>query len=339
LRLSDTPPFEPDLIRGDRWTLWRYADILGQTPDPKITLGAGGTPLIQTQDNGLPFHAKLEHLNPSGSYKDRGIETLLHYLIGAGADFMVEESSGNAGASIALYTAHARIRARVFVPMNAPENKKRAIAVAAEIVEVPGPRSATTDACLEAVEQGATFASHAWNPYFIHGQMTLAWELWEQLGRRAPGTVVMPVGQGGLLLGVAMGFRALHAAGLIDSLPRLIGVQSSACDPVVRAFNQDLAEPTPVVPQPTIADGITIASPVRGAQVLAAIRESAGMALSVTDEEVIAARQRMQRRGLLMEPTSAAVIAALSHLNIPEQPVVVINTGHGLKTGLQEPGD
>jgi len=332
LELSDQPPFEADHIRRDDWTMWRYADML--PINKQLTLGAGGTPLIQTLWENQPVWANLEYTNPTGSYKDRGVETLISYLSAHGVTDVVADSSGNAGASIALYSGAAGMRARIFTPDSAPLGKKRAIAAGAELVEVSGSRADVTEACLRAVEAGAAYATHAWYPFFINGQQTLAWELWEQMGG-APSAVVMPAGQGLLLLGVARGFRALHAAGLIDRLPRLYAVQSAACDPLVRGIEAGTTDPIPVAPGATSADGVVIGHPIRGEQVLAAIRESDGSAFRVQESDITAARTQLARQGLYAEPTSALTAAALpqvrAHLGEATDKIVIVLTGHGLK--------
>jgi threonine synthase len=332
LEISDEAPFDATLIQRDDWTMWRYGAML--PIKGRITLGAGGTPLVKTEWDGGVVWAKLDSTNPTGSYKDRGIETLINYLSAQGATDIVADSSGNAGASIALYSGAAGMRARIFTPANAPLGKKRAIAAAAELVEVGGSRADVTAACLDAVEAGAAYATHAWHPFFIAGQQTLAWELWEQLGG-APSAVVMPVGQGLLLLGVARGFRALYAAGLIDRLPRLYAIQAAASDPVVRGFESNSEDPIAVTPGETSADGVVIGQPVRGAQVLTAIRESGGAAFRYQETEIIEARAKLARQGLYVEPTSALTAAALpqvcTHLGENDGKIVIVLTGHGLK--------
>ncbi|KXK48939.1 MAG: threonine synthase [Chloroflexi bacterium] len=332
LELRDQPPFAPGAIHAERWSMWRYAASLGV--EQRVTLGAGMTALVPLHPGDESVWVKCEYLNPTGSYKDRGTETLLSYLASRGVTSVVEESSGNAGASMAQYAAHGGLRARIFVPENAPPGKTRAIAAAAELVVVPGPRHYVNDACLAAAVDGTIYASHGWNPYWIIGQQTLAWELWEQLGA-APAAIVTPAGQGGLLLGIARGFRALHAAGVIDRLPRLYAVQPWACDPFVRAIESGAAEPEPVIAQRSAADGTLVGSPVRGAQVLAAIREVNGWAFSVAEDDLLNARDRLARRGFYVEPTSAMTLAALprvqQHLGGADGPIVLIATGNGLK--------
>lgn len=332
LELSDEALFEVEQIRTDDWTMWRYGAML--PVEKRVTLGAGGTPLVQTDWDGALVWAKLDTTNPTGSYKDRGVEVLINYLSAQGATDIVADSSGNAGAAIALYSGAAGMRARVFTPEAAPLGKKRAIAAGAELVEVGGTRADVTDACMKAVEAGAAYATHAWSPYFVAGQQTLAWELWEQL-KGAPSAVVMPAGQGLLLLGVTRGFRALYAAGLIDRLPKIYAVQSAACDPIVRGIEAGSDEPIPVSPSATSADGVVIGYPVRGAQILAAIRESDGSAFRCQESEIIEARAKLARQGLYAEPTSALTAAVLpqvrAHLGDDGGKIVIVLTGHGLK--------
>ncbi|HEY0640952.1 MAG TPA: pyridoxal-phosphate dependent enzyme [Pseudonocardiaceae bacterium] len=339
--------FDPALIDGGSWSLARYAALLPVRP--AVTLGEGGTPLVPVGG----VLAKLEFLAPTGSFKDRGTALVVSALREHGVRSVVEDSSGNAGASLAAYAAAAGMRARVFVPEHASPAKKRQIAATgATVVEVPGGRGAAGAACRAAAdaEPGVVYASHCWQPAFLAGQTTVAWELWEQLGRRAPGAVVCPVGQGGLLLGLWLGFSALRAAGLVPVLPRLYAVQSAACAPLARAWAAGSPAPAVVEEGRTLAEGIRTAAPVRGALVLEALRATGGGAVAVTDEQIVAAHRELAARGLLVEPTSAAAMAALPALSLPGPgsdavsdpvpgavpgavpgPVVVALTGSGLK--------
>ena len=332
LEIARLPPVVADKINAADWSLWRYAAMLPVMR--RVSLGEGGTPLVETEVGGVRFHAKLESLNPTGSYKDRGTATLVNYLLGQGVTEVLEDSSGNAGASLAAYAAAAGIHARIYCPASAPVGKKKLIAgFGAQVVEIPGPRVATTEAIMEAV-QTSVYATHAWSPLFLLGQMTAAWEVWEQLGRHAPDAVICPVGQGGLLLGFARGFQALHDAGLIERLPRLYAAQSAACDPVVRAWENGLEDIEPVAQGATVADGIVITKPVRSREVLAALRQSDGSAFRVSDDEVLAAHAALNQRGLFVEPTSAVPVAALLRESAAFEGalVVVPLTGSGLKT-------
>ena len=329
LRIRNLPAYGHTLRDTGTWGLWRYAAML--PAQRHMTLGAGGTPLVPVQLAGHSFLAKLEYCNPTGSFKDRGTELMVNHFLAQGVDAVVEDSSGNAGASLAAYAAAAGIHARIFAPADAPAAKLAHIrAYGADLVTVPGPRQAAADACLAAA-QSTVYASHAWSPFFLAGQMTCAWEIYEQCG--APDAVLCCVGHGGLFIGLARGFQALLDAGLLARLPRMIVVQAAACDPLVRAWERGLDEPEPLTPRAGVADGISVAQPVHGAEILRVLRASGGCALRVSDEEILAARNQLWQRGLLVEPTSAVPVAALlagrAHVS---GRVVIPLTGSGLKT-------
>lgn len=332
IQIANLPPFNAAAIRSREWSLWRYADML--PAERSASLGEGMTPLVPVKLPEGVIWAKLEYLNPTGSYKDRGTAVLVNHLLAYQVGNVVEDSSGNAGASLAAYAGASGIHARIFVPASAPAGKKRLIALNAELVEVDGPRSAPTAVCHEAART-AVYASHAWSPLFMAGQMTCAWEIWEQMERAVPDAVVCPVGHGGLFLGLARGFAALRDVGLIERLPRLYAVQSSACDPVARAWETHLNEPLATAERDTIADGIIVNQPSRGREILAVIRDSGGMALRVDDAAVVDAQTALLKRGLLVEPTSAVPVAALTtvraHAGLGAN-IVVPLTGSGLKT-------
>lgn len=301
-----------------------------------ITLGEGFTPLIPGIWDGLTVHWKLEFLNPTGSFKDRGTALVVNDLVAHGVDQVVEDSSGNAGASLAAYAARAGIRARVFVPAHASAVKRAQIAVyGAEVIPVSGPRSEATRAAEAAAANGAAYASHVWHPLTLIGMATIAWEVWEQLGGRAPDWLVAPVGQGTLLLGAWRGFQALVQAGLIERPPRLVAVQAERCAPLAPAWAAGHEEAAAVSPQPTVAEGIAIVRPVRSRALLQALRESHGLVLTVAEEEIVQAQTRLARAGLYVEPTSAVAAAALPqvrpHVSSGETMVVVL-TGSGLKS-------
>jgi len=337
LEIDGIPHFDADKINTNDWSLWRYSAML--PVEKRFTLGAGMTPLVDVRRGETKFKAKLDFLNPTGSYKDRGTATMLNHLLAQGVTDVVEDSSGNAGSSVAAYAAAAGLKARIYVPAAAPDGKKRQIKMSAEIVEVGGTRQDVTDACIKEVEEGrAVYATHAWNPFFIAGQMTAAWEIWEQMGRAIPDAVVCPVGQGLYLLGYARGFAALKDAGLIQRVPRIYGVQAAACDPVVRGWEAGADEPPTVEQGQTVADGIVIRAPVRGREVLKAIRDSEGSALRVAEAKILPARDGLAKRGLFVEPTSATTFAALpqviEHIGSRDATIVLALTGHGLKAAV-----
>ncbi len=329
LDLTDLPPFDAAQIdRGD-FSLWRYAAMLPVSR--RFTLGEGMTPLVAASLDGWPFHAKLEYLNPTGSYKDRGTTTLLNYIAGFDVSEVIDNSSGNAGASLAAFASVAGMAATIFVPAKTAAASKKALirAFGGRIIESQQP---TQDVYAAAEE--TTYASHAWNPYFVLGQMTAAWETWEQLGRRIPDAIAAPVGHGGLFLGFYRGFKALLEAGLSDSMPRMIAVQSVGVDPIVRGWEQGSASPPLITPQHSIADGILVDVPVRGRQILAALYETGGYAFRVGNDAIRSAQQRMTSRGLMIEATSAVTAAALPQIRErlgDKSELVLAFTGSGLK--------
>ena len=331
LELSGLPAFDAAAINTGDFSMWRYGAMF--PVERRVSLGEGLTPLVRTTIDGSGFWAKLEYLNPTGSYKDRGTVTMMNHMLGQGVAEVVEDSSGNAGASVSAYASAMGIRARIFVPEAAAASKKALIrSFGGELVEVAGPQYAKTQACEEAARV-TPYASHAWSPYFVLGQRSAAYEEWEQLGG-APDAVVTPLGHGGLFLGFWQGFQDLFAAGLIEKMPRMFGVQAEASDPIVRAWESGTESPDKGQSRPTVADGIMVDVPVRGKAVLAAIRQSGGAALRVSDPEILAARDSLAGRGLIAEPTSATTVAALPQVrqHLPgDARIVCALTGNGLK--------
>jgi threonine synthase len=329
LDLVDLPPFDPASIDRGGFSLWRYQAML--PVERRFSLGEGLTPLLSTELDGARFYAKLEYLNPTGSFKDRGTSTVLNHLASCGVTRVIDNSSGNAGASLAAFAAVGGMEATVYVPAaTAVESKKQLIrSFGGAIIE-----SNDYLADVYAAAEMTTYASHAWSPYFVLGQQTVAWETWEQLGRRAPAAVATPVGHGGLFLGFYRGFKALLAAGMIEKLPRMIAVQSAGVDPVVRGWEADAAKPPLIAPGHSVADGILVDKPVRGTQVLEALYNTDGFALRVDNKAIIAAKQRLQACGLMVETTSAVTAAALPQIleRIGESADLTLAfTGSGLK--------
>ncbi len=274
---------------------------------------------------------------PTGSYKDRGVSIMINWFVQHGFHTVMDDSSGNAGASLACYAARADIHSRIFVPVDAPGPKKSQIATyGAELVEVEGPRHQAGAAAEAAQSREVGYASHALHPAFLFGQMTVAWEIWEQLDGKPPNWLVAPVGNGGLVLGAWRGFQLLAQSGLISQLPRLLVVQVSGFDPVYRSFIEDnlLVAPIQSAPETAIADGISIINPARGDSVLAAVYQSGGMATVVTNEQILQAQRDMALSGIFVEPTSAATSAAITQhgdLFQADDVVVGILSGSGLK--------
>ena len=321
---------------GSQSGLWAYQHSFGLTAlDLPISLGEGATPLISSEVNGKDIHFKLEYQNPTGSYKDRASTLLLSEMKARGISAAMDDSSGNAGASFAAYAARAGIEASVILPENAAGVKvAQAKAYGAHIHKVNGKRSAASEAALSEAEQGAHYASHAYQPFGLVGIATIAYELVEQLGR-APGMVMAPAGHGSLLLGISMGFAALKDANEIEEVPKIIAVQASACAPLWAIASMGAAGFGIVTEGETLAEGVRVLSPLRGDELLRAIQSSHGDILIVDEDKIIPGRNALAGMGFYVEPTSAIVWDAIEQLgdNLAE-PTVVILTGSGLKDNI-----
>src|SRR6267154_166165 len=319
-----------------RASLWRYAAALALPGAPRVSLGEGWTPLVLRNWRGAEIHFKLESQMPTGSFKDRGTAVMLNHLLEVGIGPIHEDSSGNAGSSIATYAAAAGLPCRIYVPAAAPRGKVVQIAAAgAEVRAIPGTREAVTEAALAAIGE-SFYASNNWHPFFIEGTKTLAYELWEQLGFQVPDNILVPTGYGSNILGLDRGFAELIRQGEITRRPRLFAVQAENCAALAAAWAAGSADYVPFAASPTIADGIATVKPVRTAEVLSALRRSGGGVAAVPEGEIGPALKALGRLGLFVEPTAATAAAALTGLLgngtiRADQTTVVVLTGHGLK--------
>ncbi|NUE01715.1 pyridoxal-phosphate dependent enzyme [Halorubraceae archaeon YAN] len=309
--------------------LWSFSEFIPE--QPRVTLGEGMTPLVDAPYWNVEF--KLEYVFPTGSFKDRGATTTLSRAASLGVETVIEDSSGNAGAAIATYAARAGIDAKIYVPASAKQSKLTAIKRAgATPIRVSGSRQAVTDACIEAVENGdGWYASHAWNPAFFTGTATIAYEIALQRSWDVPDAIVLPLGHGTLFLGAYYGFKALVDAGWTDSIPRLLGAQAAGYAPIADERHGDTAGTN------TVADGIQIKSPVRQEEIQAAIEETNGDAIALSEDAVEHALDQLHSHGFYTEPTCAIAPAALDEYRNrgvvnPSDDVVVPLTGSGLKT-------
>jgi threonine synthase len=275
-------------------------------------MGEGFTPLLPLTPETPDTLLKAEYLMPTLSFKDRGAAVLIALARDLGVQRMIADSSGNAGTAIAAYAARAGIACDVYVPDSASPKKLRQIAAhGATVHAIPGSREDTATAAIAAVEREQVFyASHVYHPFFFQGTKTYAYELWEQLGK-APDVLVLPVGNGTLLLGAYYGFKDLLRARLIERLPRILAVQAEGCAPLAQAFARGEAEATPIINTGTEAEGIAIAAPARSRQILAAVRETNGFIITVADAAIEAARAHLAGRGFYVEPTAAAPYAGM----------------------------
>jgi threonine synthase len=336
LNLTPQPGIGRGEIERERCSLWRYRAALALPEPPTVTLGEGWTPLVESRWRDHPALFKLEFMMPTGSFKDRGAAVMINYLVHRGITAVCEDSSGNGGAALAAYAAAAGIPCTILVPAGNSSAKIIQIgAYGAEVRPIPGTRQDVADAALAEAER-SFYAGHNWQAFFLEGTKTLGYELWEQLGFAAPDNIVIPMGGGSNVLGCHHAFTELKRHGEIDRLPRLFGVQPMAVAPIHAAFAAGADGPVPSPVGPTIAEGISVARPVRIREVLEALRESGGGTVAVSDEEIVEALRDLARIGLFVEPTSAAAAAGLSRLlangtiNQGQRTVVVL-TGSGLK--------
>lgn len=336
LNLSLGSGLKPDQIAQGVRSLWRYAVAIRVDGANPISLGEGWTPLIGSEWAGRKTLFKLEYVAPSGSFKDRGTSVLFTYLRNAGVTSVLEDSSGNAGASMATYAAAGNMKCRILVPAVAPRAKIAQIAaMGADVQLVAGSRQ---DVATEALRQAKQifYASHNWQPFFLEGTKTLAFELWEQLGFTVPDAVVVPVGYGSNVLGLSIGFNELLRAGVVKQLPRIYAVQAENCAAFHTAWRAGVDHWVTFEPKPTVADGIASFQPVRMKEVLSAVRDSGGEVVAVSEADIATALGELARRGFFVEPTSATVGAAVAQLQERgmigvQERVVMVLTGSGLK--------
>jgi len=337
--LYDSPSplkFDPAQVDCSQPGIWRYRHTFGLPDDVEaVSLGEGNTPLVWAEAFGRRVAFKCEFLNPTGSFKDRGSAVIAAWLRSRGIREVVEDSSGNAGASLAAYASRAGIKAQIFVPESASGPKRTQIeAYGAELTLVPGTRTDVAEAVKKAADTGASYASHAYLPFNIPGYATAAYEIFEKLDNQMAGAVIVPAGQGGLLLGLARGFDALRIASNIRSSPKLIGVQARACAPLWVMFTAGVERSGYVPENSTQAEGVRVSFPLRGGAVVAAVKESGGMIVAADEEDILPGRDALARLGFYVEPTSAIVWSALAQtIRDLADPVVVVLTGSGLKYG------
>jgi len=321
--------------------MWKYRAFLPVDETYKIvSAGEGDTPLRRMNSFQGDVWLKDETRNPTGTFKDRGASLAVTALSRFGVKDLVLSSEGNAGCSFALYSQIADLGCRLFLPRQAnPAKVDLSRKLGAKVTLVGGTiadagRRVGALAKREASYNASTFVT----PYRHDGKGTMALEICEQLGWRTPDWVVYPVGGGVGLVGMWKMFSILEKIGWVKRRPRFVAVQPAGCAPVVKAYNSKKDDVEEWNNPETIAFGLRIPKPLAGKWILRCLRESDGIALSVTDAEIRKSMgQALKDEGLLLEPSSAATIAALPHLYSEKmidrsEKVVLIATGSGLKT-------
>ena len=325
-------------------SVWRYAKLLPVSKANAVTLGEGGTGLpksirLAKSLNLKNLYLKNEGQNPTGSFKDRGMTVAITRAVEIGAETVLCASTGNTSASMAAYAARAGLKATVLIPRGKIAKGKllQAIVHGAHIEQVQGNFDKALQRARRMAEKGTVYLVNSLNPYRIEGQKTLAFEVWEQLGRTVPNAVILPVGNAGNISAIWKGFQELKNLKVANQTPRMIGVQAEGAAPIAQAYLRKENAITPWSNPETSASAIRIGAPASWKKALRAVRESKGAMLTVSDREILRAQCLLaEQEGIFAEPASAAPIAALrkysrAKLVNPSDVVVCVVTGHGLK--------
>lgn len=343
-----------DLADCGDYSMWRYRPFLPVEPDSAPTpLRVGWSPLYRADHLakalGLKtLYVKDDGQNPTASLKDRASAMAVVKAREAGADTIACSSTGNAASSLAGNAAAAGFRTYIFVPSRAPKGKVAQLMIfGATVVTVDGSYEDTFELSKAAIDKWGWYNRNAAiNPYLSEGKKTVTLEIMEQLHWRAPDYIALSVGDGCTIAGAWKGLKDLYAAGFIDSLPKLISVQAEGCCPLNRSIQT--GEPWRPMEENTLADSIAVGVPRNADKALAAIRESGGVTVNVSDDEILAAMRLLGRTcGVFGEPAGVAGTAGVkkaleSGLISPDSTVVSVVTGNGLKdvaNGIKAAGE
>jgi len=322
-------------MRSQAGVIEHYRPLLDLPPDARpVTLLQGDTPLIPlprlaAELGAQTLLAKFEGLNPTGSFKDRGMTVAVSEAVHRGARAVICASTGNTAASAAAYAARASLTCIVLIPEGKVAAGKLAGAVAygARVIQVKGSFDQALSLVREVADRTSIALVNSLNPFRLEGQKTAAFEICDGLGR-APDWLALPVGNAGNITSYWMGFRQYDQV-KGSGLPAILGVQASGAAPLVLGHAVDRPE--------TIATAIRIGRPARGEQALEAAEQSGGRIVATSDEEILAAQKQLASEGLWVEPASAASLAGLrnevasGNLDLSGRTVVCVCTGHGLK--------
>lgn len=329
------PKFTLDAVDRSEWSMFRYRKFMALEDESwrDVSMGEGMTPIIRLDGQVL---LKMDYCMPTLSFKDRGAAALIAHCKAAGVDSVVQDSSGNAGNSVAAYAARAGIRCEIFVPEGtSPKKIAMTESFGAKCTVVPGNRDHCAEVCREKVaREGVYYANHVVNPFFYEGTKTYIYETLEQLGR-IPEHILIPVGNGTLFLGALHALEHLLDSGVMEKMPQIIAVQSERCDPLLRAAADGKTEPAAVAPASTLAEGIAIGQPLRGPEILAYARKYGVRFVHAPEDQILPARALLAERGVYCEHTTAANYAAFQRYCQQYGPVrecLITMCGAGLKS-------
>jgi threonine synthase len=304
-------------------TLWRYREVLPVTQDSSIvSLGEGMTPLLHARRLGEKLglsnlYLKDESLNPTGSFKARGLALAVSMARELGIEKLAIPSAGNAGGALAAYAARAGLKAAVFMPEETPlANRLECVLLGAEVVLVPGSIKDCARALGERSGEGWFDCSTLREPYRLEGKKTMAYEVLEQLEGRVPDAMIYSTGGGTGLIGMWKAFDEMQELGWMEQKrPRLFAVQSTGCAPIVRAFARGAEKADEWLEPKTIASGLRVPSAIGDFLMLRALGESHGAALAIEDRLMLeAVRELAETEGIVTSPEGGATLAALKRL-------------------------
>ncbi|NLU45635.1 MAG: threonine synthase [Euryarchaeota archaeon] len=342
--LDPVREMRPEDLRGTRMGVWRYAPFLPVDPAHKVSIQEGGTPLYETDAVAAELgvreaYVKFEGLNPTGSFKDRGMTVGVSRAKELGATTVGCASTGNTSASLAAYASKAGMRCAVFLPSGkvAAGKLAQALFFGAKVLSIDGNFDDALALARKMSEERRIYLLNSINPYRPEGQKSVLFEIMDQLDYGVPDRIVLPVGNAANIWAVYKALTELKEVGWIDRMPMLTGIQAEGSAPVARAFARGAKDFVPEEDPETVATAIRIGNPVSGRKALHAIYDTGGYAETVTDAEILAAQRLLGRKeGVCVEPASAASIAGLGKLREMgivdrDEKVVCICTGNGLK--------
>lgn len=327
-----------DFLRETPWH-WKYWMFYPTHDLTKvISFEEGGTPFLLSKrigkNIGAEVYFKYEGSNPTGSFKDRGSSIEITKAVELGVKAVCCASTGNMGASLSSYSAKAGVDCKVFVPECIPSIKiSQILSYGAGVIKVKGTYADCIKLTEEANQRYGVYLVGDY-PYRCEGQKSVGFEIVDQFYWNVPDYVICPLGNGTLARAVWKSFLELKEVGLINKLPKIVGIQSDGCSPIVDAFKNNYKKPIPIEKAETIADAIACEDPVNGTEALQAIIESGGFAETVSDDEILDAQKALGHiEGLYAEPSGAVTAAGLIKYQkeFKEKKVVAIITGHGLK--------
>lgn len=315
------------------WKYWMFYPVLDLSK--KISFKEGGTALVKsTHFSGLlgDLWFKCEGTNPTGSFKDRGTTVEITKAVELGVKSVCCASTGNMGASVAAYSTKAGMDCKIFLPKNVATQKVKQISIyGAEVVKVNGTYADAVKKCSEYSQKTKTYLVGDYS-YRGEGEKSIGFEIADQLNWHVPDWIVCPMGNGTMIYSVWDAFNDLKQVGLIDKLPKMIGIQAAGCSPIVTAWKHDL-DIVPVKKPKTIASAIECGDPLDGIKALEAMHKSKGLAETVTDREILEMKKELGRKeGIFAESAGAASLAgALKLKNKLHGTIVCVITGNGLK--------